>query len=66
MTVVDIICRWSYKTENRTFENKKTFRIPSIDVKATPFINDRWDEGIFQKIMFDTRERKISYCPGSI
>ena len=62
MAGVDTICRWSYKKHNRTFGKKKKnkFRIPNIDVKVIPFINGRWDEGIFQKIMFHTRERKIT------
>ena len=47
-------------TEPLKKKKKKKFRIPNIDVKVIPFINGRWDEGIFQKIMFHTRERKIT------
>ena len=37
----------------------------NFDVKVIPFINGRWDEEIFEKIMFHTSEKKISHCLGS-
>lgn len=49
--------------ENRIFENTVTYGIPNIDVKVILFVNSRWDEEIFGKFIFHTREGKISYFP---
>ena len=52
MTIVNAISRWSYKTENRIFENTITFGVPNFDIKVILFINGRWDEGSFEKIIY--------------
>ena len=57
VTVVNTICRWSYKTQKKFFENTITFKIPHIDVKVIPLINGRWDKGDFWKIMFPNIRR---------
>ena len=64
MAIVNAISRWQHKTQNRILEN--TFGIPNFKVKVISFINSRWNKGIFENIMFLTRERKISCCSGSI
>ena len=51
MTIVNAISRLSYKTENRIFENTLTFGVSNFDIKVILFINRRWDEGSFEKIM---------------
>lgn len=51
MTIVNAISRWSYKTENRISENTITFGVPNFDIRVILFINGRWDEGSFEKII---------------
>ena len=56
----------SKKIEEIAFENTQTFSVPNGKILFVPFIDCRWEESVFQKVMFSFSQGNTINISGGI